>query len=238
MIPKVIYMCHKSIDKIKEYSKKWIVLNPEYRIQLYDDEKCRNFLLNNYCKTYANIFDYIKEGPIKADFWRICILNKYGGLYADADINPLVPLKKYIEDDDDFATCISANYKKNNLEWQLNPHFLLSHKNNPILKSCINKYISYYNNKEPYSYWGWSICRLMVIEGIFEKKSQVLIIGGKKCKFLCEKDYDNCEYNGEIVLYNRYSNYRNHDFIEFKVEIPIVICLMFLVIFVVFFAKF
>jgi mannosyltransferase OCH1-like enzyme len=48
MIPKVIYMCHKQLDKIKIYSQNWKRLNPEYEIQCYDDAMCRNFLLKEY----------------------------------------------------------------------------------------------------------------------------------------------------------------------------------------------
>ena len=88
MIPKIIYMCHKVLDKIEIYSKNWKNLNPEYEIKLYDDELCKKFLLDEYSQLHLDIFNFLKDGPIKADFWRICILNKYGGLYIDADIEP------------------------------------------------------------------------------------------------------------------------------------------------------
>ena len=214
MIPKIIYMCHKNLDKIEIYSKNWKKLNPEYEIILYDDELCKKFLLDEYSQLHLDIFDFLKDGPIKADFWRICILNKYGGLYVDADINPLIPLNKYIENDDDFVTCISYNFNKNYLNWQLNPHFILSDKNNIILQNSIDRYIEYYNNKIAYDYWDWSICKLLRIEGITEKKSHVLYKNGKKIKFLYEQTCNSCEYNGEIVLKNRYDNYQDHDFIN------------------------
>lgn len=214
MIPKIIYMCHKNLDKIEIYSKNWEKLNPEYEIKLYNDELCKKFLLDEYSQLHLDIFNFLKDGPIKADFWRICIINKYGGLYVDADIEPLVPLNKFIENDDYFVTCISINFQKNNLEWQLNPHFILSDKNNIILQNSIDRYIEYYNNKIEYSYWVWSICRLLTIEGITEQKSQIKYINDKKIKFLYEQDMNNCEYNGEIVLKNRYNNYKNHEFID------------------------
>jgi len=214
MIPKIIYMCHKNLDKIKIYSKNWKKLNPEYEIILYDDELCKKFLLNEYSQLHLDIFNFLKDGPIKADFWRICIINKYGGLYVDADINPLIPLNKYIENDDDFVTCISYNFKKDRLGLQLNPHFILSDKNNIILQNSIDRYIQRYNNKIAYDYWGYSICNLLIIEGITEKKSHVLYKNGKKIKFLYEQSLNSCEYNGKIVLKNRYDNYVNHNFIN------------------------
>ena len=214
MISKIIYMCHKNLDKIKIYSKNWKKLNPEYEIKLYDDELCKKFLLDEYSQLHLDIFNFIKDGPIKADFWRICIINKYGGLYVDADIEPLVPLNKFIENDEYFVTCISYNFNKNYLEWQLNPHFILSDKNNIILQKSIDRYIEYYNNNINYSYWDWSICKLLTIEGITEEKTPIKYINDKKFKFLYEQDVNNCQYNGEIVLKNRYNNYNNHNFID------------------------
>jgi hypothetical protein len=214
MIPKVIYICHKKLDKIKIYSQNWKLLNPDYEIKLYDDELCKDFLLKEYSQLHVDIFNFLKDGPIKADFWRVCILNKYGGLYVDADIKPLIPLNKIIENDDFLVTCISRSFKKYRLPFQLNPHFILSNKNNIILQNSIDCYIKQYNEKKPYRYWDWSICKFFTIEGITEKKSQIIYINDKKIKFLYEKDGNNCEYNGEIVLNNRYENYRNHDFIN------------------------
>ena len=213
-IPKIIYMCHKTLDKIEIYSQKWKELNPEYEIKLYDDELCQQFLLEEYSQKYVDIFNFIPDGPIKADFWRICIINKYGGLYVDADINPIVPLNKYIEDNDDFVICISSCFDTNIDEWQLNPHIILSDKHNYFLYDCINKYIELYtNHKEDYTYWNWSICKLIKIPNIKEKNSQIILINNKKYKFLIEIDYSACKYNDEIVLYNRYDEYVNHNFV-------------------------
>jgi hypothetical protein len=208
MIPKTIYMCYKNIEELKPYAQNWIRLNPDYDIQLYDDEKCQSFLLKEYGQLHLDIFNFIQDGPIKADFWRVCVINKYGGLYVDADIEPLVPLKEYIEEDDYFVTCISA--------WErvcLNPHFIRCDKNNEILQDCINTYIQIYRNKLTYSYWGWSICSKLRI-GV-TKKEHIQFIYGKKFKFLFElASLNDCEYNGVIVLHNRYSNYIDHKFVE------------------------
>ena len=214
-IPKIIYMCHKKLDEIKIYSQKWKELNPEYEIKLYDDNLCQQFLLEEYSQLHLDIFNFIPDGPIKADFWRVCIINKYGGLYVDADINPIVPLKQYIEDNDDFVTCISSNLNTSDFTSdRINPHFILSNKNNYNLKNCIDKYIDLYNNyREDYSYWKWSICKILKLP-IRQKKSQIILLNNQKYKFLLElDDLNTCVYNGEIVFYNRYEQYINHDFV-------------------------
>jgi hypothetical protein len=138
---------------------------------------------------------------------------------VDSDIEPLVPLKDYIEDDDEFVTCISGNYNRTTNEWKFNPHFIMSNKENPLLQECINKYIFLYNNyRNQYYYWNWSICKLMTTIEMIEKKSHTCIINHMKHKFLFElpewKDVPKCEYNGKVVFHNKYANYKDHNFVK------------------------
>jgi hypothetical protein len=214
VIPKIIYMCYKTLDKLQIYAQNWKKLNPEYEIKLYDDDLCRKFLLDEYSQLHLDIFNYIPDGPIKADFWRVCVIYKYGGLYVDADIKPLVPLKEYLEDDDDFATCISCNFSVDAKYGHFNPHFILSRQNNPVLQQCIDNYIKKYINNVTYKYWHWSIINIMEIPDVKEKKSQILYMNGQKYKFLYERNYDECEYDGVVVLNNRYDNYVDHEFVD------------------------
>ena len=217
-IPKNIYMCYKDLDILKKYSKNWEKLNPDWNILLYDDDLCKEFLLKEYSQIYVDIFNFIVDGPIKSDFWRLCILNKYGGLYVDADINPIIPLDNYINEDDYFVTCISQNFKNSSSWSKLNPHFIYCNKNNDILQSCISRYISLYSDKIPYSYWTWSICNYFIIPNI-NNTQYIQYINNNKYKFIIEKDNGvrelrHCVYNNDIVLYNSYSNYKNHKFVE------------------------
>jgi hypothetical protein len=157
-IPKVIYICDKTIDQIAIYSKNWKMLNPNYRIILFDDEKCRTFIHNNFKPIVLEIYDYIPSGPIKADLWRICILLKYGGIYVDADVEPILPLHKFLIPNADFITCKS--YLPTGVR-KFNPNFIVSNKNNPILHNALLWYVNKYNkvkkNNKEFSYWNWSI---------------------------------------------------------------------------------
>ena len=107
MFPRIIYFCHKNLEGMDKYTNNWLKLNPEYKIKNYDDKMCKEFLLNEFNESYSKLFDYLKDGPIKADFWRICILYKNGGIYSDLDNEPLISLNNFIEDDIDFAICSS-----------------------------------------------------------------------------------------------------------------------------------
>ena len=96
-IPKVIYQTYKDKNVPTIVKERWLKLNPDYEYYLYDDDDCYKFLLKYYTKEYADFFKYkIKDGPIKSDFWRVCILYQFGGIYADIDIVPHVPIKDFV----------------------------------------------------------------------------------------------------------------------------------------------
>ena len=87
-------------NKVPDYViKNWKRLNPEYDIQYYDDNRIRQFLRDYYPNSYLKYFNkldsYEGAGPIKSDFWRVCILYKFGGVYVDADIEPIESIKTY-----------------------------------------------------------------------------------------------------------------------------------------------
>jgi hypothetical protein len=64
---------------------------------------------------------------------------------------PLIKLSGFIEKNIDFATCSSY------WRYNYNPNFIISKKDNIILKRCIDWYVNKYNNKHKYDYWDWSI---------------------------------------------------------------------------------
>ena len=219
MIPKIIWQTHKfDLNNMPEpfvkCSSTWINKNIEWEYKYIKNSELPKFVKYNFGNDWYNLFISCPLEIMKVDIWKYMCLYTYGGLYVDADIKPLVPLHKFIENDDDLVTCISSNFKTSCLQLQLNPHFILSNKNNVILQNCIDRYIQKYINKDSYNYWKWSICNLFIIKGIKEKKSQIIYINNTKFKFLYEKDFNHCEYNGEVVLNNRYDNYKNHNFID------------------------
>jgi len=210
-------MCHKVKEQIDTYSvPKWLKLNPDYEIHTYDNEGCKTFLLSEYGPLYRDIFDYISDGPIKADFWRVCILYKYGGVYADADINPLVPIASFLEADVQFLTCVDC------MRTKLNPHIILTVKEHPILKWCIDRYVEYYSRNVPYEYWPWSITTIMTAAfrqcvGLTTLKEGIV----REYQFITEilptqTNYNSayCKYKGVRLLNNRQPNYNaaRHEF--------------------------
>jgi mannosyltransferase OCH1-like enzyme len=221
MIPKVIYICDKDLTFINNYSKNWEVLNPDYEIKLYDDKMCEDFLREEFSELHYEIFKFIKDGPIKADFWRICVLYKYGGVYVDADIELLIPIFQFIEKDIDFITCSSSRFYA-----LFNPNFIMSYAGNDILKNCINVYIEKYNTKEIYSYINWSIVTIMKWNNVLDiknidKKYGIYNSGKYKIQIIQEISFrdsyqDHMIYKDVIIFNNRYKTYneKEHKFNE------------------------
>lgn len=192
MIPKVIYLCHKELNSLRKSYDHNSLMNPEYKIELYDDTRCKDFLLNEFSKLHCDIFDFLKDGPIKCDFWRLCVLYKYGGVYIDADIELLSPLDSFVEPTVDMCVCVIENtdWKKSPVHHTIktdksvyNPHLLISIPSNPIIKKCIDKYINLYTDTVPYGYLEYSIVRIftqvMTSVNVSTNKENIQIIENK-----------------------------------------------------------
>ena len=162
LFEKIIYLTHKTMDeKLKNIQSQWNYLNPEYAVELYDDDRCVEFLYKYYGKKYCDIFQFIKDGPIKSDFFRACLIYLKGGIYVDADIKPMKPLKEYVDDDVDLMTCISYNYMKTEQVFCYNPQLIIAKKFSSELFQIIKHYENLYDNeRDNYNYWKWSICSL------------------------------------------------------------------------------
>jgi mannosyltransferase OCH1-like enzyme len=232
-IPKVLYLTYKTKDIPPSVINKFKEVYPNYEIKIYDNNDCIDFLSKEYGQEYVDIFNFIKDGPIKADFWRVCILYKYGGIYSDVDIVPIINIEEILESDTTFLTCVSK--KKDNT----NPHFIVSIPKHKILKLCIDTYLDFYRNNIKYSYWEWSITKIMknatytVFNKYINKDGVYYDSDNNKYQFLKEasdfilynlfpslenvhnfgKHGAYCKYNNTKILYIKNDNYAYHQFI-------------------------
>jgi hypothetical protein len=219
-IPKIITMCNKTKLIPNYIIDNWQKLNPDYTIQIYDDDDCKAFLMKNFGQEYVDIFNFIKDGPIKCDFWRVCKLYIDGGVYTDVDVKPLVPIKDFLEKDVNFLTCVSHEIGN------MNPHFVICPPKHYVNKTAIDIYKTYYSSGYEYSYWGWSIVyvyanifrnmfgKSITEEGIYyneKTKEKYQFLKEIKPNHSREKPgnpYDvYCTYKNKIILYNRYRDY-------------------------------
>lgn len=112
-IPKKIYQSWKTkkldgrMAEIVEETKK---MNPDCEYYLYDDNDCKQFLLEHFGINHANAFDVLIPGAFKCDFWRYAQLYITGGIYMDMDMQPLVPFSQIIEPNDELVSIADLKY--------------------------------------------------------------------------------------------------------------------------------
>ena len=233
-IPKIIYLTYKTKNIPQSVIDKWIDIYPDYEIKIYDNDDCLNFLDKEFGQEFVDIFNFIKDGPIKADFWRICILYKYGGIYGDIDVVPNINIEEILLSETTFLTCICSFLK------HITPQFIVSTPKHIVLKLCIDKYLEFYRTNKKYTYWGWSIMHIMKPilcdllnkcvnnDGIYydkynntyqflKEKSNIKILDLLTPFKLIDKIKNlgrgmHCEYNKQIILYNKNDNYSEHQF--------------------------
>ena len=230
IIPKIIYMCCKDKNGVPEkVTRNWKQLNPDYKIKLYDDKECYDYLVKEYGQEYGDFYNEIPFGPIKADLWRLCILYKTGGVYSDIDIKPYRPISEIINEDDvSFCSCLST-YKNNIFQ-----AFIYTTKENPILQQCIDYMFSkrelIQNTTDigkPRGGFYWKISgthdMYKTLKGMLNidqiHANQIYYMDNQKIKILEEytpighKNTRECKvrYNGIDLLKSRYSDYKMHE---------------------------
>jgi len=83
------------IDEIKRE-------NPEFEYKFFDEEECREFIINNFDKDVIYAYDKLIPGAYKADLWRNCVLYVNGGVYLDIKLKPINGFKLISLTDKDY----------------------------------------------------------------------------------------------------------------------------------------
>ena len=216
-IPKDIYMCnHKIGTNEKIMALKWKKLNPDYKIHLYSDFACAEFITKHFSREYIKCFLKLKDGPIRADFWRLCILYKNGGVYSDIDNLPYVAINSFKEKDIDLLTCIADHESL-----VYNPNLIIVKKNNPLIKEVLDWYINRIK-KVPYSYWSYSIMvafSYIIKIHNFKKKEGVYNYKNNRIQLLSENKHSDMYkftnlYKKKQIFKNRVKgwDYNTHKF--------------------------
>jgi mannosyltransferase OCH1-like enzyme len=71
--------------------------NPEYELFYFSDKDCVKFILEEYGQEYLNYYNTLIPTAYKADLFRYCLLNKYGGCYGDFTLLPLISYNEIIQ---------------------------------------------------------------------------------------------------------------------------------------------
>lgn len=70
--------------------------NPEFEHSLFDREAGARFIADRYGPRELAAFEACAAPAMQADYLRLCLMDCFGGLYADADFQSLQPLSSLI----------------------------------------------------------------------------------------------------------------------------------------------
>ena len=149
--PQTVFLTYKTVAELPNEVVTHIrELNPGFTVHAYGDPECVAFLHQFFGAGHARFFLDIPDGPIKADFWRACVIYVYGGVYLDADSRLTRPLAEFVIHDIDLCTSGSMTRDR------VNPIVIVAKPKNPIIWRCIEIMLS--KRSQPYNYWRYSIC--------------------------------------------------------------------------------
>jgi mannosyltransferase OCH1-like enzyme len=133
-------------EKMQENVDRMRIVNPEFNIQLYDDNDCREFIKNNFLEDILIAFDTLKPGAYKADLWRLCILYINGGIYIDIKLNCINNFKFIaLTEKEHFVIDTPDHWKEGEIGlWN---GLMVAKPKNILLLRCINKISKNVKNK-------------------------------------------------------------------------------------------
>ena len=90
------------------------------------------FVREHYPARVFNAYSRLQIGAAQADFWRVLVLQKYGGVYMDIDAHLVWPLEKILApDQEELFLQIKTG--------EISNYFIASKPNNPYLGEIINQ---------------------------------------------------------------------------------------------------
>lgn len=73
------------------------LMSPTFEHRFVSTEAREDFIRSNYSERVINAYSRIQIGAAQADFWRVLVLYKCGGVYMDIDAHLIWPLEKMAE---------------------------------------------------------------------------------------------------------------------------------------------
>jgi mannosyltransferase OCH1-like enzyme len=110
-------------------------VNPEYEYLFYDEQDRRDFITQHFPQ-YMKHYDSIIPGAYKADLFRLLVLYQEGGVYLDSKCFCIASLREMIKPTDDVYMIRDV------MPGCIQNGFMSSIPGHPLIKSCIDRYVS------------------------------------------------------------------------------------------------
>jgi mannosyltransferase OCH1-like enzyme len=98
MIPLILHQTWKTeslTEPLQSFFDSWTLHNPEFERRFYNDRDCREFIRTAF-PPYLDVYDGLPFSIQRADLFRYLVIYRFGGLYADIDMECLRPIKSFL----------------------------------------------------------------------------------------------------------------------------------------------
>lgn len=143
VIPLKIYTCWHTKNLPENMRKNYEFLindNPEFEINLFDNNNCEEFIKNNFENEVLLAYKNLIPQAYKSDLWRYCVIYINGGIYLDIKFKCVNGFKLIALTEKEMWT---SDHLFHNT---LNGLLVLKPRNEIMLK-CINKIVENVKNK-------------------------------------------------------------------------------------------
>lgn len=203
-------------------------INPDYSQVYFSDNDVIDFIEENFPE-YMEYYDLIIPGAFKADFWRLLVLYKYGGVYIDIGYMPVTKLDDFMDVySDEFIVPVDVPYAKQGLH----NAFICSFPQHPFIKMCIDQIVLNIQNRfigdDPLDITGPGLLGKIFLENVWKSPDKIYnniyIIDGYKYNFIASltfvENYQNDVRNRIVypsnhiknkpvtLFYTKFPNYR------------------------------
>jgi len=137
-IPRIIWQTnHTRRVTLQLYAcylfNRWLSPTCEYRYS--DDDACDRFVADNFPGRIADAYERLRVGAARADFWRILVLLKHGGIYLDIDANLTQSPERFLAEDPRDVFIAMKNGEVTN-------YFIASAPGNPVLQDVCDRIVA------------------------------------------------------------------------------------------------
>jgi mannosyltransferase OCH1-like enzyme len=184
----------------------WKKLNPDYKLIFFNFIDAEYFLEKKLGIEYKNHFIKITFIPHRCDFFRLCFLYIYGGIYSDIDNVPLQPINTFFKPFNDVTFCTALSLENDSFAQAI----IYSTRQNKYLDVCIKAYLTIFKSFEKlidYSGQDLSGTRIMynAIKKILIENKQISRNVLAHCQYIIYNDIDNKRFVNKLVLLDEYT---------------------------------
>lgn len=138
------------------------LLSSTHDYRFCDDEACDRFVRENYPGEIWRAYQSLQVGAARADFWRILVLLKFGGVYLDIDANLVDSPERFIAPDAEGVFLVLKNGEATN-------YFLASAPGNPILQEVCARIVR--NIRENASTCVYTLTGPSVLDAVLKERN-------------------------------------------------------------------